>query len=205
MGSEMGMYEYGLRLFRSAKDVKERELGLSWLWRSARSDCGEAQAALGFLFGKDSSVQDFNQSLYWLGRAVNNEVAGAAATYASIWYEENGGLFIDEEEHGKIVQMLKGALDRGETSAAGVLGDLLGSLRTSTRHSSITGEDRGMTSTVSLELLTATCMALAWKRIPVWLISFSLISLNLVKITAIHRFRRSLSSTWEICTGMGMG
>lgn len=123
MGSEMGMYEYGLRLFRSAKDVKERELGLSWLWRSARSDCGEAQAALGFLFGKDSSVQDFNQSLYWLGRAVNNEVAGAAATYASIWYEENGGLFIDEEEYGKIVQMLKGALDRGETSAAGVLGD----------------------------------------------------------------------------------
>lgn len=126
MGSEMGMSEYGLRLFYTAKDEKQAELGLSWLWRSARAECGEAQAALGSILGQDSPLQDIDQSLYWLGRAVDNEVNGAAAQYATIWHKTTSklGLDVEDKEEGEeIVQMLNEAMERGETSAACVLGN----------------------------------------------------------------------------------
>lgn len=124
MGSEMGMHEYGLRLFSSAKDEKQVELGLSWLWRAARSECGEAQVSLGLILGQDfSPVNDTDQALYWLERAVSNEVEGAAAAYASVWYNYNNRCFLDKEESDEVVQMLEDALKRGETSAAFMLGE----------------------------------------------------------------------------------
>lgn len=123
-GSEDGMKEYGAWLFTNAKDEKEMEAGLSWVWRAARQDCGDAQVTLGYFLGKPGSpVHDVDQSLYWLKRAVGNEAQIAVSMYANIWFENMDEIKPCEDDAARIRQMLQEALDKGETSAAKQLGD----------------------------------------------------------------------------------
>lgn len=124
LGSAMGMFNYSTKLIEKHKSTRDIEAGIYWLWRAASLDLPQAQLSLGVILNNLSlPFHDEDQAIYWMERAMENECNGAAAAFAEAWMMRYAEGEEDEEDFKYVVGALQDAMDRGDTSAAKLLGD----------------------------------------------------------------------------------
>lgn len=123
-GSAMGMFNYSTNLVEKHKSTKDVETGIYWLWRSASLDLPQAQLSLGITLNNPNlPFHDEDQAIYWMERAMENDCDGAASAFAEAWMMRYAEGNEDGRDFEYVINTLKNAMDRGDSSAAKTLGD----------------------------------------------------------------------------------